>query len=164
MANDPLVKSRNALAAQENQLLIDQAALDNELIQHSQRYYSASKEHSLAASYRDEAKMALSESEARADVGIRESASKDGAARVTEGQIKARIDIDETVKAARKKLLDWSLLESQWRALTVAIQDRRWAISDLVKLKQIEYYDASLKDGDARVMGSLAADRVRNAG
>lgn len=159
---DPLAESRAKLVEYEKALIINSSKIDDELIQHPERYYYVAREHALAMSYRDKAKKDLAEAEASADLAVRATAQKSNMS-VTEAQVKAQVALTYSVKTIGARLLDWSLLEAQWRALAVTMLDRRRVIEGLVKLTQSQVLDPSIRGGK-RMIDQATADRVRKSG
>jgi hypothetical protein len=159
----PLQRSRRLLAEHEKGLAIDKTRLDEELSQHPERYYHAGREHAFAVSYRDQAKLELAQTEARADASVRLEA-KASTDRVTEAVIQAKIVLTPNVVTAHENLRDWTRVEMEWRALTQAISDRRWVMADLIKWREIQYFDASIKGASERTIGDRAAAEVRRNG
>lgn len=156
-----LVRSRERLAALEQGLVIDKTCLDDEYSQHAERYYHVAQEHALAVSYRDAAKLAITELEAQLDGEVRRAAGQE---KITETQVRYKVAGNPLISAATKLYQDWVVLAALWAGLVQSTADRRWAMDGIVKLLQIQYFDAAAKSTGARTFGDHVAEEVRRNG
>lgn len=151
------VEDYDDFRALEMALAIDENALNEALCAQPDLFYRVSKAYALQMSRRDAAKQALQDAEAAADLAERDAAQREDR-KVTEGEIKARVQIDPQVAAARARLASLGEEVAKLSALKEAFQQRSYALKDLAGLYIANYYSASEHSG-----GNVAAYRDREA-
>jgi len=126
----------------EAALRIDEYALEGALREQPELFYRVSKAYALAISRRDAAKQALQDAEAEADLLVRGDAQEDDR-KITEGEVRAKVQTDGKVVRARDALNAQSELVGKLSALKDAFQQRSYALKDLAGLYVANYYSAS---------------------
>lgn len=165
----------------EDSLAIDEHALEEALRDQPETFYRVSKALALVISRRDAAKQALSDAEASADLAVRDESreeesraardtvrGKDKPApaskiKLTEGEVKARVQLDPAVVGARDVFARLSEEVGKLSALKEAFQQRSYALKDLCGLYIANYYTANEHSagGAASAMKDRAADTAR---
>jgi hypothetical protein len=102
----PMARSRRLHAEMEKGLVLNidrnspsLAGFDEEIIDHSERYYHVTQEHALAISYRDQAKADVDKVAAEVDAEIRGEDVPEGEKGPTEAQVKHRVTLDDRVRS-----------------------------------------------------------------
>jgi hypothetical protein len=116
-------------------LAIDKHALDKELMQQSQLFFTVADELVLALSKRD----ALKEGLATIDAGL-DKKYRAGNSKVTETAIKSMVQLDREHQLAMGQYLQLKLEADQLAALKEAFQQRNYAIRDLCQLFVSQYF------------------------
>lgn len=160
----PLEESRRLLAEQESGLVIDPTSLDEEWQQHAERYWHASRNAALAASYRDKAKSDLAAVEAKVDQIVRNAAMAESEKKATESQIRAKIALHPEVVEATRIFLDWVYVSSLWTGLCSSLHERRYALDGETKLFLSNYYETSGARGSDTDAKAAIAREVRKHG
>lgn len=150
------------------QLEIDENDLDEALLRQPRLYFMVSKQLAIEISKRDAAKQYLATVEARTDHYIRRQArSSDD--KLTEGEIKAQVQLHADVENAQKDVRKHSLEVGKWQALEKSYDQRMKAISKLVDLFLKNYWQesglnsssGSMKDYNASVARKGMAEQRR---
>jgi hypothetical protein len=151
---------KNSKAAElEAQLAIDEYDLDKALVRQPQLYFMVASEVAMAISKRDAAKQNLTENEAQADSIIRRKATE----KLTEPEIKARVQLDKNVVEARDEYLELNLAVARWQALERSFDQRMSALKKLVDLYLKNYYVESGLGPSSAAMKNSDADTARKA-
>lgn len=151
------------IADLEGSLKIDQHALDEALIQQPDLFYRVSKELTLAVSRRDLAKQELEELIAELGNDVRVTAVRNEE-KVTEGGIKEKVTMDNSVKRAEREMLSHSRIVGQLTALKDAYVQRSYMLKDLAGLYVANYYTDSAGSGrDPNAVKNRAGEDARAA-
>lgn len=160
---------------------IDEHALEEALRSQPETFYRVSKALALVISRRDAAKQALSDAEASADLAVRDESreeesraardaaksgkDKTGASKIklTEGEVKARVQLDPAVVDARDVFAQLSEEVGKLSALKEAFQQRSYALKDLCGLYIANYYTASEHSGASSAMKDRVASDARRS-
>lgn len=126
----------------EAALRIDEDGLDEALTEQPELFYRVSKAYAIEASRRDAAKQAVQDAEAEADVDARADVADQGK-KTTETEIKALVQTDKRVVAARRRFAELAESTAKLAALKEAYQQRSYALKDLAGLYVANYYTAS---------------------
>jgi hypothetical protein len=140
----------------EKGLLIDKDALDEAIENQPDLFYHVSQELAYLISERDAAKQAVENTESEADVSIRQLVKK-STDKVTESEIKARINNHKKVRDATDDYLNLCRKVGQYTALKEAFQQRGYALNKLVDLYTAGYF------GDAAHRTSMNSMKDHNA-
>lgn len=147
-ARDPPINNRSKRGGQEPieeleaGLAIDEHALDEALVCQPDFFYRVAKRLALEISRRDAAKQALQDAEFEAEVAARRAA-EEAEKKVTDSAIRAVVQTDDAVRAARDDLMRLSESVGTLSSLKEAFTQRSYAIKDLVNLYVANYYTAS---------------------
>jgi hypothetical protein len=117
-------------------LAIDKHALDKELMQQSQLFFTVAEELVQATSKRDTRKEALAVVDARLDRKFRDMTS----GKATETAIKSMVLLDKEHLDAMALYLELKLEADKLTALKEAFQQRNYAIRDLCQLFVSQYF------------------------
>lgn len=165
----------------EDALAIDEHALEEALRDQPETFYRVSKALALVISRRDAAKQALADAEAGADLDVRDESREEESRvardtvrgkdkptpvskiKLTEGEVKARVQLDPAVVEARGAFARLSEEVGKLTALKEAFQQRSYALKDLCGLFIANYYTASEHTGGgaASAVKERAADSAR---
>lgn len=158
----------------EDALRIDEHALEEALRDQPSMFYRVSKAFALEMSRRDAAKQALADAEARADLDIRDEAREEEARvvgkgkeaatskiKLTEGEVRARVQLSAEVVIARDALAARFDAVAKLTALKEAFQQRSYALKDLASLYVANYYTASENGAADRASRDLGASETR---
>lgn len=137
-----VVEDYDDLRELEDALVIDEHALDEALREQPQLFYRISRAYALEISRRDAAKQALQDEEASVELDFRDDA-RERERKITEGEVKAHVQTDGRVVAARDRLARLSESVGKLSALKEAFQQRSYALKDLAGLYIANYYTAS---------------------
>lgn len=132
----------------ENGLRIDEHALEQAWIGQPETFYRVAKRLQLLISQRDAAKQNAAETEARADLEIRETAGRQNE-KVTESEVKALVKLDKDVAKASNELLDLQRQLGALSALKESFEQRGKALDGLTKLYLANYYGANTDGSNA---------------
>lgn len=155
--------SPTGIAGLESRLSIGENNLESACNEQPDLLYSVVKEVALARSRRDGKKKELEESEAALYVRLRHDASV-AAERVTEGEIKANITIDTTIKRLNDELLASNTQLAQWEALSTAYSQRSYMLRELCALWLARHYGGDVVGGaERRAAGNIATARLHEA-
>lgn len=160
LADDRVTAETISIEQLEKGLLIDEHALDDELIRHPHLFYLVSKRLTLLVSRRDAKKQELAEVEARVDGDIRETAQKHKD-KMTDTAVKQLVKLDDDVVKTTKELLELNRQVGVWTALKEAFQARSYVLKDLVNLYVANYYGSDGVSGSRNALRDHAASRVR---
>lgn len=146
----------------ENELRIDEHALEESLRDQPHHFYRVSKALALEISRRDAAKQALADAEAEADLAFRKDAVENER-KFNEGEVRATVQTDGGVVRARDRLNALAESVGKLSALKEAFQQRSYALKDLAGLYIANYYTASEHNTAERGMRDAAASSARRA-
>jgi len=151
---DHLDDSQELLDSLQSGLLVDKNALDEALENQPDLFHRVSRRLEMLISLRDEAKQKLQETEAEADIDIREEARASDK-KITEREIESLRKVDSEVVIASKKYLTLSRLVGQFKAMKEAYEQRSFALNNMVNLYGANYY--------SDISGSESSKKYRRA-
>ena len=157
--DDPHPQNSPTITDLEKGLRIDEDALDEALLIHSDLFYRVSKQLTLLVSQRDAADQEKKEIEARVDAQLRHDAEV-SESKTTEPQIKNDIRRDKDVIKAIDKLLELDKQVGQWQALKEAFLQRSYMLKAMCDLYIAGYFGANM-DGASSRMTEHDADANR---
>lgn len=146
----------------EQALCIDEYALEQALREQPQLFYRVGAAYAMEISRRDAAKQALQDAEAESDLGVRRVAQEEER-KITEGEVRAMVQIDGGVVRARARLNQLSESVGRLAALKEAFQQRSYALKDLAGLYVANYYTASENNAAGGVVRQQSAMDARRA-
>lgn len=144
----------------EGALRIDEHALEEALRDQPMLFYRVGAAYAMEISRRDAAKQALQDAEAESDLGVRREAQEDER-KITEGEVRAMVQIDGGVVRARARLNQLSESVGRLAALKEAFQQRSYALKSLCELYVANYFSGSEQRGAERLVANADADRVK---
>ena len=123
----------------EQNLLIDEHALDEAIEQQPDWFHRCSKQLALLESRRDAAKQALLDEEAKVDTELRMKARKNDE-KITNDEIKAQTRLMPAVKKAGQVFLQLNESVNLYEALKESFKQRSYALGHLVDLFVAGYF------------------------
>ena len=126
----------------EAKLQINEHSLDVALREHPDLFYKVASELVSAISYRDAAKQAIIEMEAKIAMELRDEAAKNDE-KITDKTVEASVRNDGRFKAANENYLEEHHKAAKWAALKEAYESRSYALSKLVDLYISNYYSSN---------------------
>ena len=139
-----------SLADLEKGLQIDEHALDDALLTHSDQFYRVSKQLTLLISQRDAADQEKKEIEARVDAQLRHDAEVTET-KTTERQIESDKRRDKVVIKATEQLLELNKHVGQWQALKEAFLQRSYMLKAMCDLYVAGYFGANMDSASSRM-------------
>ncbi len=124
-------------------LLIDKSSLDDELAHQSEIFYRIAEAYVEAVAKRDMLKEDMATVDAMLDGQIRATAAE----KITEAQVKSKIQLDPTHQAASNSYFDAKTRADLLGALKEAFGQRSYLIRDLCQLYISNYYGANAVQG-----------------
>jgi hypothetical protein len=124
----------------ENDLKIDDSALDLELLDQAMLFMRYAKHYAETRRILDEVKQALDVVKAETDSNIRKNPEKYGLEKVTDKAIEAIILTDANCKKANQKFLDAKFELDMASNATQAMQIRKESLENLVRLNGQQYF------------------------
>lgn len=163
MSNEtPNVEDYDDLRELEESLRIDEYALEAALREQPELFYRVASAYAMEISRRDAAKQALQDAESEADLGVRRDAQQEER-KITEGEIRAMVQIDASVVKARARLNRLSESVGRLGSLKEAFQQRSYALKDLAGLYVANYYSASENNAASGAVRNQSAEAARRA-
>ena len=157
---EPEAEVYDDLRELEAALRIDEYALEKALRDQPVMFYRVANAYALEISRRDAAKQALQDMEAEIDLDVRDRARK-GDQKITEGEIRATVQIDGRVAQAQAALARRNEGVARLTALKEAFQQRSYALKDLAGLYAANYYTASEQNAASGAVRSRDATEAR---
>jgi hypothetical protein len=144
----------------EDELKINEHALDDELKRHPELRNDIGRELALAKSRRDQAELRIKQLEAEVARDYRDAAKKEEE-KVTEGEIKAHVTLDKEVIAAKQEHINLDRDVNLLQALYDAYKDRGYSIARLCDLWLANYYDKETVRGPDNNMKDARAKEAK---
>jgi hypothetical protein len=155
----------------EQNLAIDENALDEAWQSQPESYYKVAKLQALYVSRRDAAKQHLKITEAAADRDIRRGAAQDGE-KIAAAEVAKLVELEKDVRQANEQLISAQHSVAVLQALCTAFEQRGKALSGMSSLYTTNYFQRSsavggeskVKDHHAETARREMADERRRRG
>lgn len=144
----------------ENDLAIDENALDEAWQNQAESYYKIAKITALIVSRRDAAKQNLKIEEARADRDIRHMAAQAGD-KIAAAEVSKLVDLEKPVMRANEQLLALQHAVLVTQALCTAFEQRGKALNGMSSLYTTSYFQRNSAVGGEHRVKDYEAERNR---